>query len=130
MVAVAAVAAAAGTLLDRSVSETAAEKGPTIGHGKAAALRPERLSGGSAPRNVISVLTRKVLSMALEELREEDMRRHVAENVIVPLLRVIMGELMPYAVIFSVIIAALLLMSALTLTLLAIFYFKPKNMRL
>ena len=83
-------------------------------------------SGVKPSRDVIAVLTRKVLSMVLEELRGEDTRRYVAENVVVPLLRVIMVELMPYAVIFSAIIAALLLMSALTLTLLAIFYFRPK----
>ena len=88
------------------------------------------IGGGTGRPSVIAVVTRKVLSMVLEELREDDMRRYVAENVIVPLLKVIMAELMPYAVIFSVIIAALLLMSALSLTLLAIFFFKPKNMRL
>lgn len=74
----------------------------------------------SPTRDVIAVLTHRVLAMALEELRSEETRRYVSENLVVPLLKAVLVELMPYAIVFTAVIAAILLMSALTLTLLAI----------
>jgi uncharacterized membrane protein len=76
-------------------------------------------------RDVVAVLTHRVLTMALEELRSEETRRYVSENLVVPLLKAVMVELMPYFIVFATIIAAILLMSALSLTLLAIFCFRP-----
>ena len=75
-------------------------------------------------RDVVAALTHRVLTMALEELRSEETRRYVSEHLVVPLLKAVMVELMPYAIVFTAVIAAILLMSALTLTLLAVFYFK------
>jgi hypothetical protein len=79
------------------------------------------------PRDVVAALTHRVLAMALEELRSEDTRRYVSENLVVPLLKAVMVELMPYAIVFTAVIAAILLMSALTLMLLAVFYFRPSG---
>ncbi len=76
-------------------------------------------------RDVVAALTHRVLTMALEELRSEDTRRYVSEHLVVPLLKAVMVELMPYAIVFTAVIAAILLMSALTLMLLAVFYFRP-----
>lgn len=77
-------------------------------------------SGGSkASRDVVAILTHRVLAMALEELRSEETRRYVSENLVVPLLKAVLVELMPYAIAFTAVIAAILLMSAITLTLLA-----------
>jgi hypothetical protein len=72
-----------------------------------------------ASRDVVAVLTHRVLAMALEEMRSEDTRRYVSENLVVPLLKAVLVELMPYAIAFTAVIAAILLMSAITLTLLA-----------
>lgn len=74
----------------------------------------------SPTRDVVAILTHRVLTMALEELRSEDTRRYVSEHLVVPLLKAVLVELMPYAIVFSAVIAAILLMSALTLTLLAV----------
>jgi hypothetical protein len=79
----------------------------------------------SKPRDVVAVLTHRVLAMALEELRSEDTRRYVSEHLVVPLLKAVLVEFMPYAIVFTTVISAILLMSALTLTLLAMFYFRP-----
>ena len=72
-----------------------------------------------ASRDVVAIMTHRVLAMALEELRSEDTRRYVSENLVMPLLKAVFVELMPYAITFTAVIAAILLMSAITLTLLA-----------
>lgn len=69
-------------------------------------------------RDVVAVLTHRVLAMALEELRSEDTRAYVSEHLVRPLLRAVVAESMPYAIAFTTVIIAILLMSALTLTLL------------
>jgi hypothetical protein len=91
------------------------------------------MAAGSPPsppprqqRDVVAVMTQKVLSMALEELRTEETRKYVNENLVLPLLRAVFAELMPYAIVFTTVIAAILLMSALTLTLSTMFYLKMK----
>jgi hypothetical protein len=62
--------------------------------------------------------------MALEELRTDETRRYVNEHLVLPLLRAVIAEVAPYAIAFTTVIAAILLMSALTLTLSILFYFK------
>ena len=81
---------------------------------------PASLPSPSPSRDVVAVLTHRVLALALEELRSEETRRYVSEHLVVPLLKAVLVEVMPYAIVFTAVIAAILLMSALSLTLLAI----------
>ena len=81
-------------------------------------------AASAASRDMVAILTHRVLAMALEELRSEDTRRCVSENLVMPLVKAVLVEFMPYAIAFTSVIVAILLMSALTLTLSAMFYFK------
>ncbi len=69
-------------------------------------------------------MTQRVLAMALDEMRTDETRKYVNDNLVLPLLRAVFAELMPYAIVFVTVIAAILLMSALTLILSTMFYFK------
>ena len=81
-------------------------------------LQPPPIGTKSNTRDVAAVLTHRVLAMALEELRSEETRAYVSEHLVRPLLRTVVAESMPYAIAFTTVIIAILLMSALTLTLL------------
>ena len=70
----------------------------------------------AASRDVVAVLTHRVLAMALEELRSEETRTYVNEHLVRPLLRAVLAETAPYAIALTAVIAAMLLMTALTLT--------------
>ena len=85
---------------------------------------PDAKKTSSTSRDMVAILTHRVLAMALEELRSESTRCYVSENLVMPLLKAVLVELMPYAIIFTSVIVAILLMSALTLTLSAMFYFQ------
>ena len=78
--------------------------------------------GAPASRDVVALLTHRVLAMALEELRSEETRKYVAEHLVRPLLRVVVEESMPYAIALTTVIAAILLMSALTLIILTFYH--------
>lgn len=75
---------------------------------------------------MMSVLTQKVLTLALEELRSETTRKYINENLIVPLLKAVLVEITPYAIVVTAVLAAILLMSALSLTLIALSIRGPK----
>lgn len=90
------------------------------------AAAPHQPASANPRRDVVAVMTQRVLSMALEELRSEETRKYVNDNLVLPLLRAVFTELMPYAIVFVTVIAAILLMSALTLTLSTMFYFRTK----
>jgi uncharacterized protein YggT (Ycf19 family) len=73
---------------------------------------------------MVSILTHRVLAIAVQELRSEETRRYVIDQLVTPLLRAFLAECMPYAILVVSVVAALLLMSALSLTLSALFYFR------
>ena len=70
---------------------------------------------------MIAIMTHRVLAMALEELRTEETRRCVSENLVIPLVKAVLVEFMPYAIAMTAVMAAILLMSAGTLVM---FYYK------
>ena len=72
-------------------------------------------------RDMIAIMTHRVLAMALEELRTEETRRCVSENLVIPLVKAVLVEFMPYAIAMTAVMAAILLMSAGTLVM---FYYK------
>jgi hypothetical protein len=81
-------------------------------------MKPGDVSERKSSRDVAAILTHRVLAMALDELRSEETRAYVSEHLVRPLIRAVVAESMPYAIAFTTVIIAILLMSALTLTLL------------
>ena len=79
---------------------------------------------GTAARNAVKALTNRVLSMAIEELQQEATRKMVREHVVEPLIKMLHSHLLPYLTLLVAVIAAILLMSMMTLTLSALFYFR------
>ena len=83
----------------------------------------------SGARSAVKLLTNRVLSMAIEELQQDATRKLVREQVVDPLIKMLHTQLMPYLMLLVAVIAAILLMSMMTLTLSALFYFRRLNPR-
>jgi hypothetical protein len=75
-------------------------------------------------QDVIRNMTQKVLALAVEELKKEESKKHIKDGIVDPLVKMLHGHLMPYLLALVVVIIAILLMSMMTLTLSALFYFK------
>jgi hypothetical protein len=71
--------------------------------------------GGKSTRDLMAALTHRVIGMALDELSTDQTRSYVKEQLVTPLFKMLMVECAPYAILFTSIIFAILLMSALTL---------------
>jgi hypothetical protein len=84
------------------------EKGEKGAKGKA---------GEKGARDAMAILTQKILSLALEELQSDTTRQYIGDNLVRPLLKAMLVEVMPYLIVATVALAATLLISALTLTL-------------
>jgi hypothetical protein len=69
-------------------------------------------------------ITHKVLAMAVEELRKDETQQHVRQHVVDPLIKMLHTQLMPYVLLAAIVVIAILLMSMMTLTLSALFYFR------
>lgn len=70
------------------------------------------------------MLTNRVLSMVVDEMKRDDTQKSIRDHVVDPLVKMLFTQLMPYLMLLVVVIAAILLMSMMTLTLSALFYFK------
>lgn len=78
----------------------------------------------SGTRSAVRTLTHRVLAMVVEELSKPEMQKHVRSSVVDPLIKMIYTQLMPYFMVVAVVFIAILLMSMMTLTLSALFYFR------
>lgn len=70
------------------------------------------------------MLTTRVLSMVIDELKREGAQQQVRKHLVDPLIKMLHAHLMPYLLVLVVVVVAILLMSMMTLTLSALFYFK------
>jgi hypothetical protein len=90
----------------------------------AAAAAPASQGHGYTPaRDVLASLTGRVMHMVLQELSQDQTRNRVREHVVVPVIRMFMVECMPYAIALVACMCAIMLMSAITLSLSIMFYF-------
>ena len=80
-----------------------------------------------ASHDVIRSMTQKVLALAVAEMGRDETKKHIRENLVDPLIKMLHTQLMPYLLMVMVVIIAILLMSMMTLTLSAMFYFKRTN---
>ena len=85
---------------------------------------PPPKTSTSASRDMVAILTHRVLAMAIEELRSEETRRSVNNNLVMPLVKAVIVEIMPYAIALMSVVVAILLMSGLTLALSVLFYLR------
>lgn len=69
-------------------------------------------------------VTQKVLGLAMDELRKDETQQTVRQHVVDPLIKMLHTQLMPYLLLAAVVVIAILLMSMMTLTLSALFYFR------
>jgi hypothetical protein len=88
--------------------------------------RPKRGGGAAASTRdyFVRSITHKVLSLAMDELRKDDTQRTVRQHIVDPLIKMLHTQLMPYLLLAAVVVIAILLMSMMTLTLSALFYFR------
>ena len=77
-----------------------------------------------ATHDAIRGLTHKILALAMDELGKEESKRHIKDGIVDPLIKMLHAQLMPYLLVLVVVITAIMLMSMMTLTLSALFYFR------
>lgn len=94
-----------------------------------ATVPPPPTTSSLFSRDVVRSLMNRVLALAVEELSKEDTRRHIRDHLVHPVVRLAYEQVMPYLLVATTIIIAILLMSMLSLALSSMFYFKKLNLR-
>jgi hypothetical protein len=75
-------------------------------------------------RNLIKMMTEKVLSLVVEELDKADTQILIKQRIVVPLITMIYNELYPYIVALACIIVVMLVLSLLTFIGFIVYYLK------
>lgn len=78
-------------------------------------------------RDVMASLSNRVMGMVMDELNREQTRSHIKHNVITPVVRIFMVELMPYAIVLLTILVVMLLLLITTLLLQVTVYLKVRD---
>lgn len=79
---------------------------------------------GDGTRDVVKLVSNRVITLIADEFRKEETQRTVRNNIVDPLIKMLHVQLMPYMVLTVVVVAAILIMSMMTLVLSSLFYFK------
>lgn len=75
-------------------------------------------------RDVTRLITTKLIAIAMDELGKSETQKRINDQVVAPLMKMLHAQLLPYLLFAIGIVIAILLMSMMTLTLSALFYFR------
>jgi len=79
---------------------------------------------GSATQNVVRQITQRMVGMAIEELRRDEMRTKIRDHIISPLIKLIYCQMFPYIVVAAVVLLSGVVMWVLMFTMFALTFYK------
>ena len=75
-------------------------------------------------RDVIRTIVMRMLTLTVEELRREDTKHHIREQLVHPMIRLAYEEAFPYIMATGTVVVTILLASLFSLALSLLFYFR------
>ncbi len=84
----------------------------------------ETINDDVKPRNLIKLMTEKVMVLLTEEIEKPETQQMIKHKLISPLINLIYNELYPYLVTLSCVILVILVLSILTFVGFIVYYLK------
>jgi len=84
----------------------------------------DRESCGSATQNVVRQITQRMVGMAIDELRRDEMRMKIRDHIIAPLIKLIYCQMFPYIIVAAVVLLSGVVMWVLMFTMFALTFYK------
>lgn len=75
------------------------------------------------PRDAIKQLTNRFLTIAMEELKREETRDRIRDQLVTPLVKIMSAQMMPYVMALFALIVFILITCIMTFALFAMSYF-------